>query len=226
MYHTSLLDEVFNQARHDFLKSGYGRIPEAIPKPLLSALRNEADGLIRLHGNSEHDSPDYWTFTSSATGQPVLYRIHNLERQSGALHAAQLFAAGPMHALATQVLNGPVSANACAMIVKMPLHAAAVPWHRDRTDVPAGSACNLSLFLDDCDAGNGCLQFVPGSHRLYDGADVQNAVNESPIADLPLRAGEIAVHDVRAVHGSLPNSSRRIRRSIVIEFSRTDLDRP
>ena len=56
-----------------------------------------------------------------------------------------------------------------------PQHAAAVPWHRDRTDVPAGAACNLSLFLDDCNADNGCLRFVPGSHRLDDNAEVESA---------------------------------------------------
>ncbi|GIH68784.1 phytanoyl-CoA dioxygenase family protein [Sphaerimonospora thailandensis] len=199
--------------------TGFGVAPAVVTGPLLSALRDEAQRLIDAHDGTPGYSPDYWTFTDSATGDEVLYRIHRLEQQPGAVHAASLFADGPLHRLAEDLFGGPVRATVCAMIVKVPWHAAAVPWHRDRTEVPAGRVCNLSLFLDDCDAANGCLQFVPGSHLLADDADAERARLAGPVVELPMRAGDVAVHDVRAVHASLPNHSARIRRSIVVEFA-------
>ena len=57
-----------------------------------------------------------------------------------------LFSSGFLHDPA-RTLMGPVESTVCAMVVKSAA-VAGVPWHRDRTNVPAGSAINLSLFLD------------------------------------------------------------------------------
>jgi phytanoyl-CoA hydroxylase len=218
---TSKADPV-TAALECFHTDGFGVVPAAVPTALVSALRQEADRLLARHSGAGQPNRDYWSFTDSMTCQEILYRIHNLEKQEGALHSAALFASGPLHGLAARIIGGPVRSTACALIVKVPWQAAAVPWHRDRTNVRPGSVCNLSLFLDDCDAANGCLQFVPASHRLPDDADLQTVRLNGPVTDLPMRAGDVAVHDVRTVHASLPNRSARIRRSIVIEFAPTE----
>ncbi|MGW2397152.1 phytanoyl-CoA dioxygenase family protein [Kitasatospora sp. NPDC001664] len=196
---------------------GFTVVPGIVSDPLLGRLREEADTLVT--GFTEgHRAEDYWSFTAQSSGQEVLYRIHNLDRQSGAPLAAGLFAAGPLHHLATQLLGCPVRARVMAMIVKMPQLAAPVPWHRDRVDTPPGTAINLSLFLDASDPGNGCLEFVPGSHHQADEADVAALREAGPVHPVSARAGDVAVHDVRVVHASRANPSVRPRRSICIEF--------
>ena len=55
------------------------------------------------------------------------------------------------------------------VFAKPPHHPGVVPWHQDysywtRTTPPCHITCNV--MLDDADAENGCLQFVPGSHRF------------------------------------------------------------
>lgn len=207
-----------------FRTNGYAVLRQRITGNVLKAARTEADGLIRRFTQDGFRSDNYWHFTPAGRNAPVLYRIHNLENQ-GSPTAAHLYAdEGPLHPLAAAILGGPVRATACAMIVKLPRVATQVPWHRDRTDVPPHTVCNLSVFLDDSDADNGCLEFVPGSHLSPDDEEAEELQARGPVRALPLTVGDIAVHDVRIAHASRRNRSGRIRRSIVIEFAPAGLE--
>lgn len=195
---------------------GFAVVPSVVTGEPRSDLRSEAESLIERF-ESGHRSSDFWSFTSTRSGLEVLYRVHNLEQQDAPL-AAALFASGPLHDLAAAILGRPAFARVAALIVKVPFHAAAVPWHRDRTDLPPGTAVNLSLFLDDSTADNGCLEFVPRSHLLADDADALEVSRQTPVVAVEAKAGDVAVHDVRVVHASRPNASGQPRRSIVMEF--------
>ncbi|MCX5397195.1 phytanoyl-CoA dioxygenase family protein [Streptomyces sp. NBC_00102] len=197
---------------------GFAVVSGVVTHALLEDLRAEAAALVAAFDDG-HRSDNFWHFTRKGDSAPVLFRIHNLQQQPGAPLAAELFATGPLHHLAERLLGQPARARVIALIVKMPHVAAAVPWHRDRVDAPAGSAINLSLFLDDSDADNGCLEFVPGSHLLADEAVVDQVCTAGPVVPVAAKAGDVAVHDVRVVHASRPNPSARTRRSLVIEFA-------
>ncbi|MEV7955320.1 phytanoyl-CoA dioxygenase family protein [Streptomyces sp. NPDC088141] len=218
-------DGLISQAAlHGFCADGYGVLPQAVTKTELERLQAESARLIQRFTEDGHRCDDYWHFTPAGAEAPVLYRIHNLENQ-GSPAAAQLYAdGGPLHPLAEALLGATVRATACALIVKLPGVAAPVPWHRDRTEVPPHTVCNLSVFLDDSDAGNGCLEFVPGSHLLPDDEETGELQQRGRVRALTLMAGDVAVHDVRIAHASRRNTSPRIRRSIVIEFAPTGLE--
>ncbi len=182
----------------------------------LDALRSETAALIDAFAAGDRP-PDFWSYADAATGEAVLYRVHNLEKQS-APGCSAMFRSGALHELAVELL-GDVYATVSAMIVKTP-GVAEVPWHRDRIDVAPGSAINLSLYLDDSTAGNGCLEVVPGSHDSPDDAEVEIAQRAGPCVPVPTEAGDVAIHDVRLVHGSGPNPSGSLRRSIIVEFAK------
>jgi Phytanoyl-CoA dioxygenase (PhyH) len=113
-------------------------------------------------------------------------------------------------------------------------------WHQDLgywpTEAPDPRAATCSLALDDADRENGCLRAIPGSqkgplrpHRplhLADGADHDSfqilSITLDPydeIVELPLRRGDITVHDERIVHGSGGNNSKdRWRRTYIVAF--------
>lgn len=209
-----------------FRTDGYTALPQQVTGVALEALRIEADDLIRRFTNDGFRSPDYWYFTPASTDTPVLYRIHNLQDQGAPALALFYTDGSPLHPLAAAVLGGPVRVTACAVIVKLPGVAAPVPWHRDRTNVPPHTVCNLSVFLDDSDGDNGCLEFVPGSHLSPDDKGAEELQARGPVHALPLTAGAVAVHDVRIAHASRRNTSPRIRRSIVIEFAPAELELP
>lgn len=89
--------------------------------------------------------------------------------------------------------------------------------------------------LDDANADNGCLQYVPGSHRwpllpITGLAGDMQAIGEvlseqqmhqlqNPTA-IELKAGECAFHHPLMVHGSFANRTARPRRAAVLNVVR------
>lgn len=104
-----------------------------------------------------------------------------------------------------------------------------VGWHQDLKywglDPPI--AINAWIAIDDCDADNGCLRYIPGSHRwevrehgrseragnlLSINQELQlSADEEARAVDVDLGAGQISVHHGMMTHGSRANRSTRRR---------------
>lgn len=93
-------------------------------------------------------------------------------------------------------------------------------------------ACSLPY--DDSDAENGCMQVIPGTHvsGVVEHGKAEQAGNllsinqevhvtpeeEATAVDLPLRAGQISIHDGTLIHGSLPNRSGRRRCGLTLRY--------
>ena len=85
--------------------------------------------------------------------------------------------------------------------------------------------------LDDADVDNGCLWFVPGSHRgdvlahrhLGDDPAVHilelvDEVDTSAAVPVPLRPAATSFHHPRTLHSRVPNTTDRTRRAWANEF--------
>jgi non-haem Fe2+, alpha-ketoglutarate-dependent halogenase len=105
-----------------------------------------------------------------------------------------------------------------------------VAWHQDVTYWGLEPQVALSAWyaVDDSDAGNGCMQVIPGSHRggirghgksadpsgnlLSINQEVEVTEEElRETVNIELAAGEISLHDGLTIHGSPPNRSVRRR---------------
>jgi hypothetical protein len=110
-----------------------------------------------------------------------------------------------------------------------------VPWHQDGQYWPIRplATCSAWIALDDVDAENGCMRFIPGSHRsgsiyAHRVSERENIVlnqevdpahfDEGSARDDALRAGEFSLHDVFLIHGSRANRSKRRRAGFVIRY--------
>jgi ectoine hydroxylase-related dioxygenase (phytanoyl-CoA dioxygenase family) len=110
-------------------------------------------------------------------------------------------------------------------------------WHQDLGYWPTGTpepiTATCSLALDHADEENGCLRVVPGSqkqglrpHRPLLGGDREQAhilsvelTADDEIVELPVRRGDITVHDELIIHGSGGNRSQsRWRRTYIAAF--------
>lgn len=124
------------------------------------------------------------------------------------------------------------------VFAKPPHHPGVVPWHQDYSYwTRTAPACHITinLMLDDADLANGCVAFVPGSHRLgllpkvpFDAPleQIRALLPESlpwrPVP-VPVRAGQATIHHSHTLHGSDRNRSDRWRRAVVCNYMGADV---
>lgn len=111
----------------------------------------------------------------------------------------------------------------------------ATPWHQDGDYYPIEPLETLTVWisLDGSTPEQGCMQFIPGSHRGhrifshhfehrddYTLAQVidDDQVDLSQARDIVLERGQISLHDVYLVHGSAANLSARRRMGLVLRI--------
>jgi ectoine hydroxylase-related dioxygenase (phytanoyl-CoA dioxygenase family) len=138
---------------------------------------------------------------------------------------------------ASQLLGAPVRFWHDQLFCKPARHGGVVAWHQDysywtRTRPMAHLTCWIGL--DDSRRDNGCLQYIPGSHRwellpvtgLAGDMDAIQAVLSDeqkrqfrPVA-VELSRGYCSFHHPLMVHGSYENRTERQRRAAVINVFR------
>lgn len=110
-----------------------------------------------------------------------------------------------------------------------------VAWHQDVTfwGLEPPYAITAWYAVDDADRENGCMQVIPNTHHgiLEHGKSnqagnllsINQEVHVTPeqlatAVDLPLRAGQMSLHDGTLIHGSLPNRSNRRRCGLTMRY--------
>lgn len=138
---------------------------------------------------------------------------------------------------AAQLLGGAVRFWHDQLFCKPAHHGGVVAWHQDysywtRTQPLAHLTCWIGL--DDSTRANGCLHYVPGSHRWPDlpvtglAGDMDSVQNVLPAelkaqfkpVAIELKAGECSFHHPRLMHGSYANDTGIPRRATVINVFR------
>lgn len=125
------------------------------------------------------------------------------------------------------------------MFVKPARHGTEVPWHQDSAYWPDAEPRLLSCWLaiDDVTEENGCVRFLPGTHRAAVRhkeftEHVGNSIGTSPeiggfdtASEVPvvMKAGSASFHHSLTLHRSLPNTSDRGRRGLIMIFLPADL---
>lgn len=112
------------------------------------------------------------------------------------------------------------------------------PWHQDGEYWPIRplATCSVWIAVDDSTEENGCLQFIPGSHKHQklqshhvndaDGLALPleldaDTFDESEAVNVVLETGQISLHDVYLMHASDPNRSEQPRRGMTLRFMPT-----
>ncbi|HEV2196694.1 MAG TPA: phytanoyl-CoA dioxygenase family protein [Candidatus Acidoferrum sp.] len=138
---------------------------------------------------------------------------------------------------ASQLLGGAVRFWHDQLFCKPARHGGVVAWHQDysywtRTTPLAHLTCWIGL--DDSTRENGCLHYVPGSHKWPDlPKSVLAGGLEESRGSLPeelqekfkpvvveMKKGEASFHHARTMHGSGANDTPRPRRATVINVFR------
>jgi ectoine hydroxylase-related dioxygenase (phytanoyl-CoA dioxygenase family) len=119
--------------------------------------------------------------------------------------------------------------------IKEPRSTAIAAWHQDSTYFGLRPYVHVTawLALTEATAENGCMEFLPGSHRGGQrphragavagsvnraGQAIVGAVDDAPAVPAPLRPGEFSLHHTLCLHRSAPNRSAGRRIGLAISY--------
>lgn len=200
----------------------------------VDVLRDELASLIDP-GHPGHELFYEFHSNESATPGTVLFHALGHWRITPGFHDALWNPAFTVPA--SQLLEGSVRFWHDQLFYKPARDGGVVAWHQDysywtRTQPLAHLTCWIGL--DDATPENGCLQYVPASHRWSllpitglagDMDAIQTVLDEDqrrafrPVA-VELAKGEASFHHPLLVHGSYENRTDRPRRAMVINVCR------
>lgn len=214
-----------------FEETGFVVGPQILNGDQLEALKTELTELTNPH----HEGRELWYeyhSNESTDADTVLFHALGAWRLRSAFHDSLWNAAFTVPA--SQLLGGSVRFWHDQLFCKPARHGGVVSWHQDysywtRTIPMAHLTCWIGL--DDASIDNGCIHYIPGSHKwdllpitglAGDMVAIKEALNEeqwdrfnNPVA-VELKAGECVFHHPLTIHGSFENRTDRPRRAMVL----------
>lgn len=217
-----------------YQENGYLAGLKVLNDEQLEALRGE---LAQLVDPSHSGHELFYEFNANESADPskILFHALGAWRIKPALHDLLWHPAFVVPA--AQLLGGAVRFWHDQIFYKPAHHGGVVIWHQDysywtRTTPVAHISCWIGL--DDSTQANGCVHYVPGSHRwpllprasfanhmdaILDTLAPEQRVNFKPVP-IELKAGECSFHHSCMVHGSYANETPVTRRALVINAFR------
>ncbi|XP_071116564.1 phytanoyl-CoA dioxygenase domain-containing protein 1 homolog isoform X1 [Haliotis cracherodii] len=142
---------------------------------------------------------------------------------------------GPLHMRTQAVANIIIGEDAVfdfdMFLSKAPHTNTDTPWHQDESywgDVEDTRSASFWMAVDDAFKDNGCMWFVPGSHRrglcdhrfVKDGCHVRTCdINDDEVKVAgEIRAGSVTVHHGRTLHYTRGNTTDKPRRAYVTAY--------
>jgi hypothetical protein len=241
LYHHPLTD-LFDKAAYRlaadqisfYREHGYLAGIKLLNEAQLEVLRSE---LLELTDPAHPGHHLFYEFNANESADPdrILFHALGAWRIARGLH--DLLWNRVFVSIAEQLLEGAVRFWHDQIFYKPAHHGGVVIWHQDysywtRTTPMAHISCWIGL--DDSTRDNGCLHYVPGSHRwpllprasfasnmeaILDFLTPSQRAEFKPVA-IELKAGECSFHHPMMVHGSYANATPRPRRAVVINAFR------
>ena len=213
-----------------YRKNGYLAGIKLLNDEQVAALRSEVDELTNPHHPGRQLFYEYHS-NESTDPNTVLFHALGAWRVTPGLHDVLWNPA--FVTAASQLLQTSVRFWHDQIFYKPARHGGVVAWHQDysywtRTKPLAHLSCWIGL--DDSTIENGCVHYVPRSHRwellpitglANDMNSIQSVLsqqqqNEFQPVPIELKKGEASFHHPLMVHGSFENKTERPRRAIVI----------
>ena len=187
--------ELDEKLQRDFKRDGFVALNRFVDGQSLNDLVAHVDEFVR---EFVPGLPDDQVFCERKGDLATLKQIQHMEVHDPWFH--RLFTKDCFRSLAELLLDGPVAPRNMQYFNKPPGFSQATPAHQDGYYfmLDPCEAVTMWLALEETDEENGCVRYVPGSHRngLREHARTQTLGFSQGIVDYPTeqdRATEIAV---------------------------------
>jgi hypothetical protein len=218
----------------DFDRQGFISGIKVLNDEQIEILRSELSGLMEETHPAHHLFYEYHSNESTESNTTLFHALGAWRTEPG-FHDI-LWNPAIVMAM-SQLLRGPVRFWHDQLFCKPAKHGGVVAWHQDysywtRTVPMAHLTCWIGL--DDSTVENGCLYYVPASHRwnLLPQTGLAGDMDEIMTVLTPeqkdafhpipieLKRGECSLHHPLMVHGSYANFSDRPRRATIVNAFR------
>jgi hypothetical protein len=224
-----------------YAENGYLAVERVTTDEELVWLREVYDALLAMPPTGMLDGIFDLARPYGTTDTPLLGQLLVPERYVPQIRETVMWRNA--HRIATKLLEapGPKVESWGHLIFKGANSNAETPWHQDEAywDVTKDyNALGTWLPLDDVDTNNGCLWFVPKSHRgevhphMHGGDNpavhvlqFSEPVDTSGGVPVALKAGGMSFHHARTYHYAGINKTPRVRRAWANEFQTTPVQR-
>lgn len=199
------------QQIEQYHRDGFISPVRVMPESEAIALREKMEAVERSQGNPIHGTQK----TKCSLLFPFMY---------------DLFTSDAVLDAVEDLIGPDILQYQCGVWIKEPETGSYVSWHQDATYYGMDPLELVSgwVALSPATAETGCMQVIPGSHKvgqlpvdytevsednlLASGQCTRYAIDESQVVLLELRPGEMSLHHVALVHSSRPNhgQDRRI----------------
>jgi phytanoyl-CoA hydroxylase len=225
--------KVLTAAQHEFYKeNGYLIIENFINQGEITHLCGALDRLVaeKARGLAQ-DKGDFNLEKTSggsdgdAIGPGILRKIQSIVDYSPEF--AALCESDKLLDTVEDLIGPDIYYHSSKLMFKPARHGGTKPWHQDyaywASTKPEQVTCWLAL--DDATLENGCMQLVPGSHKMglikHGQAELQIDPRNVPadrIKVAPMKAGSLLLFHVLTLHHSGPNRSDRSRRAFIVDY--------
>lgn len=202
---------VFTGSQLQTLQSEYDRI--------VSTLLSSGEAINARWNGAEVDK--------LGAADTVVFHTHNVQQYSAAWTQALVSEA---FIGAVQPLLGPnIVLHHTKLFQKPAENGAPFPMHQDWEYFPTRLNTMMAgiIHLSDANDEMGCLRVFPGSHKL---GRLSSAMGGARLEDYPIEkatpleaeAGDVVFFNYCLIHGSMPNRSDRVRKTVLVQLLRGD----
>jgi hypothetical protein len=135
----------------------------------------------------------------------------------------------------SQIIGPDLLVWSCGFFIKEPSSKSYVSWHQDLNywGLDGDREVTAWYALTPATIENGCMRFIPGSHKRQDvphvdsfakdnlltrGQEIAVEVDEGSAVNVELRAGQVSFHHGHLFHASAPNLTKSRRLGIAIRY--------
>lgn len=220
-----------------FWRDGFVRVDDVLTPDEVAALRARTDAIIR----GEVPFPqEYLQIEPTLEGKagegidPVL-RVRKLWELTRYDPVFQAYGRHPkIVEIACDLLGPDIKLYVDQMLLKPPFHGSAKPYHQDSPYWPIEprELATCWMALDEATVENGCMRFLPGTHRLgllehhrLEGPHIvpegwQEMSQRPEEVAVELKAGSCTFHHSLVLHETAPNRSPNPRRAMTTAYMR------
>lgn len=221
-------------AKERFASQGYYLARGLFDKKWIASLGVEFDRIVAQMRASGEAINARWggaPMHQLGAGDTVVLHTHNVQQYSALWLRAFLH---PPFLDTFEALLGPdIVLHHSKLFMKPPKIGAPFPMHQDWSYFPTEKDQMVAAIIHLSDATDemGCLRVYPGSHHLgrqpaSDGWAASEFARRYPLAGakpVEARAGDVLFFHYFLVHGSMPNSSMAVRKTVLVQcFAGTD----